>query len=89
MTRPMGMPKTGGRIRGTPNRRTQKLCDLFEHRGIDIPQRILDLLPKLDPDRQAIILLGLMPYLYPKRKPIEISEESIVSEIEFVHDDVE
>lgn len=62
-----------GRQKGTPNRRTQRLAEVLEEGGINVPLRLLRILPKLPPEKQADVLLGLMPYLYPKRKPQEPS----------------
>lgn len=73
MARSIGIPKTGGRQVGTPNKRTRVLEETLERLGSDVPERILDLLPQLTPDRQVDVLLGLMPYLYPKRRMVEVA----------------
>lgn len=74
MPRLAGTPKTGGRKRGTPNRRTLNLAHQFEEIGFDVPARLLELLPELPAKDQANILIDLMGYLYPKRKAIELTE---------------
>lgn len=69
MGKPLGSEKTGGREKGTPNKRTLTLHKHFEEINFNIPNTIVELLPKLDPKDQAIVLLKLMEFIYPKRKP--------------------
>lgn len=71
MPRPIGLPKTGGRQKGTPNKRTEILRDVLEKLDCDVPQRLVTLLPQLSPDRQADVLLELLQYVFPKRKAEE------------------
>ncbi len=73
MARPTGIKKTGGRKKGTPNKKTFILRDVLDSFGCDVPQRIVDLLPELKPEKQADILVELMKYLFPTRKAIEHS----------------
>lgn len=63
-----------GRKRGTPNKKTVVLSALFESKGIDIPLKLLELIPQLTPEKQADILLNLLPYLYPKFRATENSQ---------------
>lgn len=78
-------PATSGRKKGTPNKRTLLLSETLENLKLDVPARLNELLPKLSNEKQADILLELMSYLYPKRKPLEgdgslpTSTETIVS----------
>lgn len=80
--------KTGGRKKGTPNRKTLILQEVLETLDLDIPMRLRDELSNLDdvqkfgytPDikfkainLRVQIYLELMNYLYPKRKAIEMS----------------
>lgn len=71
MSRPNGIPKTGGRKKGTPNKKTQDLEDRLKNLGIDVPSQIVALLPQLHTEKQADILMGLMAFLYPKWKAVE------------------
>lgn len=64
-------PTNGGRKKGTPNKKTQKLLDILESKGLNVPEKIIELLPKLDFKDQVTTLLSLMSYLYPKRKAVE------------------
>jgi hypothetical protein len=74
MSRPPGIPKTGGRQKGTPNRSTTKLRECFDNAGFDVPEKIIELLPKLEAADQAKVLMDLMAYLYPKRKATEADD---------------
>jgi hypothetical protein len=69
-------PEGSGRKVGAPNKKTMQLHAVFEELGLSVPERILELLPKLTPIEQTKVLLELMPYLYPKRKAVEISSFS-------------
>jgi hypothetical protein len=57
----------------TPNNKTILLKSITEELGIDVPRLIGELLPQLEPAKQADVLLELMSYIYPKRKAIELS----------------
>lgn len=76
MPKTTGAPKTGGRKKGTPNKRTQVLHEVLDELGFDVIEKLNKLLPQLKPDKQAGVLLDLLTYLYPKRKAIEISGEN-------------
>lgn len=81
MPRSPGLPKTGGRKKGTPNRRTDEFHETLERHGVNVPEKLAELLPILSPETQADVLLNLLQYLYPKRKASEhLREESSGSE---------
>ena len=71
MSRRPGLPKTGGRQKGTPNKKTQELEAIFSRVGVDVPTQIVELLPQLMPEKRVDVLMGLMAFLYPKRKAVE------------------
>lgn len=71
MPRPTGQSKTGGRTKGTPNRRSKQLEEILHSVKLNVPERIVELLPKLAPKEEVQVLLQLMPYLYPRRKALE------------------
>ncbi len=73
MPRPQGLAKTGGRKKGSLNKRTLVRKEVTEALGVDVPQRLAELLPQLEPEKQADVLLELLSYIYPKRKAIEHS----------------
>lgn len=62
----------GGRKKGTPNKSTQNLQQFLDAKGEFIPEKIISLLPKLEPRDQIKVYLELMQYLYPKRKALEV-----------------
>jgi len=64
-------PSASGRKKGTPNKRTLLLSESLENLKLDVPTRLNELLPLLSNEKQADVLLELMGYLYPKRKPLE------------------
>lgn len=65
----------GGRKKGTPTKVTQSLLDILNAREVSLPDILLDILPTLDARDQAKVILGLMDYVYPKRKAIEMTGE--------------
>lgn len=67
-----GCKKTGGRQKGTPNRKSRELSQYFETKGIFIPDLICQDLPLLDPDKRINVLLKLLEFLYPKRRAIDL-----------------
>ncbi|TVQ79817.1 MAG: hypothetical protein EA369_04020 [Bradymonadales bacterium] len=74
MAWPAGEPrgkKTGGGKAGTPNRRSVELEEIFGDLDFNLPNYLVGLLPQLSPEKQAEVCLGLMPFLYPRRKPTE------------------
>lgn len=67
--------KTGGRVAGTPNKRTQDLQDRLEALGVD-PVMGLALIAKDESaplELRARVQMELMAYLYPKRKALDVS----------------
>lgn len=70
-----GHQKLGGRKTGTPNRKTSLLNETLEDLGLNVPSKIVEILPQLPLEKQAGLLLGLMQFLYPKRKSIEVKAE--------------
>ncbi|MFV8248092.1 hypothetical protein [Bdellovibrio bacteriovorus] len=60
-----------GRQKGTPNKKTQLLNEILDAKDFCIPEKLMELLPSLSPEKQADILVDLMSYVYPKRKAIE------------------
>ena len=69
-------PLGSGRKSGIPNKKTKVLAEILENNNFDLTERLLKLLPKLKPEKQAEILLELMTYVFPKRKAIEGSDSS-------------
>ena len=75
--RPIGLPKTGGRQKGTPNRDTLALTAKLEAISCDPLME----LAKIGMDHQNPIDIRvrcfreLASYVYPKRKPVDISSD--------------
>lgn len=71
--RPRGLPKTGGRKRGTPNKRTLEIADKLAALGCDP----IEILASVCMDEKAPLearircAIELASYTYPKRKPLE------------------
>ncbi len=85
MGRPTGLPKTGGRVKGTPNKRSTHFATRLEELGFDPLSELIKLFPEFCRERKAIVLLSLFAYLYPKRKSVEeaVSLDELV-ELNFV-----
>ncbi len=82
MSRRPGLPKTGGRQKGTSNKKTQDLEDQLKNLGIDVLSQIGTLLPQLHPEKQIDTLMSLMAFLYPKRKAVEQKIEVQSNEVQ-------
>lgn len=85
MPKTKGSLKTGGRKKGTPNKKSLELHSLLSNNGINLIEELKVLLPKLSPEKKADVLLNLMQYLYPKRKSIDLKAEEEKTESIKVH----
>jgi hypothetical protein len=67
--------KTGGRTAGTPNRRTADVVGRLESLGCDPLEGLATIAadPNTDTALRARVLADLLPYLYPKRKALELT----------------
>jgi len=82
--RPKGLPKTGGRKKGTPNRATVALREKLDANRYDPVDELIRIAraPNAPLELRAHIHLAILPYLYPKRKPINDStEEPMVTNV--------
>jgi hypothetical protein len=80
MARAKGSIKIGGRVKGTPNRRTTELKGFFDSVNFSLPEEIYKLLDKLTPEKRLDTLLKLLEYIYPKRKALEAPLEEDTTE---------
>lgn len=80
-------PEGSGRKKGSANRKTQHLEDILNFAGFSVPEKIIELMPQLAPEKQADILMNLMGYLYPKRKAIEQTNVNTTPDFESMSDD--
>ncbi len=71
MAKPLGAPKTGGRIKGTPNKRSLDFIEILNRHNINLVEEILNELPQLAKRERINIYLQLLPFLYPKRKALD------------------
>ena len=70
--------KTGGRVAGTPNKRTQDLQERLEALGVD-PLEGLALIAKdtsTPLELRAKVQSDLLQYLYPKRKALDVGSSN-------------
>jgi len=74
--RPIGLPKTGGRAKGTPNRSTLALREMLASLGCDLVEELVKIarLPNTSVGSKITIFTALLPYVHPKRKPAVDSE---------------
>ncbi len=75
MTRPKGLPKTGGRKAGSPNKVTADLKSWIQQL-IDGNRRGFERdLKKLEPKDRLVILERLMGYVVPKQQSVSVEEQ--------------
>ena len=72
MSKVEGSKKSGGRTKGTPNKKSLCLIQSLEENQINIVSELSKLLPMLGPDKKADVLMQLMSFVYPKRKAVEL-----------------
>lgn len=67
--------KTGGRQKGTPNKKTRQLQSLIDGYGHNPVEALVSVAmdANVDPALRTKVNLELMQYLYPKRKAVELS----------------
>lgn len=67
--------KTGGRVAGTPNKRTADVMGRLEALGCDPLEGLAKIATDATTDTtlRARVLADLLPYLYPKRKSLELT----------------
>ena len=98
MPRPQGLPKTGGRQKGTPNKRTQQILDQAAAEGItplEVQLRTMRMLwerahqtrvPDLELAKQACaVAVQCAPYMHPRLAAVEakVAVDARVEEISF------
>ncbi len=84
--RPLGLPKTGGRKKGTPNKSTLAISEKLADLGCD-PIAILARIcmnEKSPLDARIRCAIELSSYLYPKRRPLENVEPQRSCEVKTI-----
>jgi len=71
--RPKGLPKTGGRKKGTPNKATYPVAELCEKLGCNPIEALIAFCKSQHPDFRFAAAKELAQYLHPKRKAVELS----------------
>ncbi len=71
--RPLGLPKTGGRKKGTPNKATLTVEEKITATGCDplVELAKIAMNQKCSPEVRVRCLCELASFLYPKRKPVD------------------
>lgn len=72
--RPKGLPKTGGRVAGVPNATNEikTRMRIFLNGNLD---EVVDAWRKIECPKQKVdAYLGIMNYVYPKMRSIEVSD---------------
>ena len=71
----MARIKTGGRVAGTPNKRTQDLQDRLESLGVDPVMGLATIAndPNAPIELRARVQMELLQYILPKRKALEVT----------------
>ena len=74
MSRPRGLPKTGGRVSGTPNRKTHELAEKLEKLGCDPIGGLAQLAMNTEtaPELRVRCYAELAQYVHPKRKAMDL-----------------
>jgi hypothetical protein len=75
MPRPKGLPKTGGRVRGTPNKTTQSVTEKLHELGCDPIEGLAAIAMNTNtaPKLKFRCYSELAQYAYPKRKAVDVS----------------
>jgi len=70
--RPVGLPKTGGRKKGTPNKATLAVAEKLAAVGCDPVQMLarIAMEERQETGHRIRALIELCSYLYPKRAPV-------------------
>jgi hypothetical protein len=89
MGRPKGLPKTGGRVLGTPNKNSQTLIEKLESLGCDPIEGLAKIAidPETKLDLRVRCYAELAQFIYPKRKAVDLSsgeDRSVTVEIRHV-----
>jgi len=73
--RPVGYPRTGGRLPGTPNKRTVHARQILEEHGADPVVMLAKTMSdeKVPLDLRTDCAKALLPYVYPKLSAVEVT----------------
>jgi hypothetical protein len=73
VSRPKGLPKTGGRQKGVANKRTREIADAAVKEGLTPLEYMLAVLrdPSVDPERRDRMAAAAAPYIHPRLSNVE------------------
>jgi hypothetical protein len=75
--RPKGFPKSGGRTKGTPNKKSKVFSDELESNGFDLAKSIVELFKTTQNESIKLSLIELVTkYKVPVPKSIDLPIES-------------
>jgi hypothetical protein len=86
MSRPPGLPKTGGRQPGTPNRITKEARVRLEELGCDPIESMVRIAndPHVSPELRGKMFAELAGYIHPKRRAVEHTDDRPKQRLEIV-----
>ena len=73
--KPKGLPKTGGRTAGTPNKLTGDMKEIIQGAIEQRLPRIIEVMDRVDDPEFIKIILSLLEYVLPKLQRSEIKAE--------------
>jgi hypothetical protein len=73
VSRPRGLPKTGGRQKGVANKRTREIADAAVKEGLTPLEWMLQVLrdENVDPERRDEMAKAAAPYIHPRLSNVE------------------
>jgi hypothetical protein len=75
--KPKGLPKSGGRKKGTPNKNSTSLRDAMDRAGFNLAEEFIALYQQeTDLEKKRNTLYFLFRYVYPALKEVEQTPES-------------
>lgn len=89
MPRPKGLPKTGGRKKGTPNKLTRDADAIAQEMGIDPLRVLLELCNHREPTIRISAAKEAAKYVYTQKRATELSGPSgqpIQTQVEASHE---
>lgn len=72
--RKKGTPKTGGRVKGTPNRNSLSVLGALDRAGIPVIEFLVADIQALEPKERIPEWKALLSFCYPKLKDVEHAE---------------
>lgn len=76
--KPKGLPKSGGRTKGTVNKRTEVFAEAIEQIGFGLPERIKNLYESTNDEYIKLALINLVvKYVHPVPKPREVDTDEV------------